>query len=500
MLPMRRERQSLGGAGPRAKLLVVDDDRAIREMIHDVLEGPELEVSLAHDGKQALAFLEWDFYNVVIIDLRLPDLDGLSLLRQLKQRTPDTEAVILSAYADLSSAVEALRLGACDYLRKPLEDIGLLRKTVERALERQELVLANRYLMDEVSRANRELQRQRRRELRRLEEVGLALAGALQRDDVLEVLQRAVSAALSCDLLALYLFNVELGGPSLRVHSQWPLPDNLLQALHQAAKDVSTPLEAVERAAVNAEVTVLPAQPAPAPAALGTIVSSRLATRGTCLGLVTVAAERAAAFAPEEVQLLRILCNQAAVALENARLFQQAQFLATRDGLTGLLNHRSFYQRLEEEIGRSKRHNIPLSLVLLDADCLKRMNDQYGHLTGDELLRIFARLIASGVRRGDVVARYGGDEFAILLPHTTPEAATALCERLRRRIETHQFVVGEQTEQIGASFGVAGFDPLLDAEDSAEVVRRADEALYKAKTAGRNRIEVEERADVQTGW
>jgi diguanylate cyclase (GGDEF)-like protein len=481
-------------------VLVVDDDRAIRELIHDVLEGPELEVSLAHDGKQALSFLEWDLYNVVIIDLRLPDMDGLALLQQIKERTPDTEAVILSAYADLPSAVEALRIGACDYLRKPLEDIGLLQKTIERALERQELVLANRYLMAELRRANRELQRQRRRELRRLEEVGLALAGALQRDEVLEVLQRAVSAALSCDLLALYLFSVELGGPSLRVHSQWPLPDNLLEALHEVAREAAAPEDAVERAVANVEVTVLSAQPATAPPALGTIIPSRLATRGTCLGLVTVAAARAEAFAPEEVQLLRILCNQTAVALENARLFQQAQFLATRDGLTGLLNHRSFYRRLEEEIARSKRHNVPLSLVIIDTDCLKRVNDQYGHLTGDEMLRVLARLIASGVRRGDVVARYGGDEFAILLPHTTPEAALALCERLRRRIESHQFVAGEQIEQIGASFGVAGYDPLVDAEDTVEIVRRADEALYRAKTAGRNRIEVAERTSVEAEW
>ncbi|MDI7276127.1 MAG: response regulator, partial [Anaerolineae bacterium] len=343
---MRSAQQSVGETGHRARLLVVDDDHALREMIHDVLEGPELEVSLAHDGKQALNFLEWDFYNVVIIDLRLPDMDGLALLRQIKQRSPDTEALILSAYADLASAVEALRLGACDYLRKPLEDIGQLQKAVERALERQELLLANRYLMDELSRANRELRRQRRRELRRLEEVGLALAGALQRDDVLEVFQRAVTAALPCDVLALYLLSAELGGPSLRVHSQWPLPDSLLEALHDSAREVCTEPEALQRAKDKVEVIVLPAQPSQAPSVLSTCASSRLATRGTCLGVITVAAEREGAFAAEELQLLRILSNQAAAALENARLFQQAQYLATRDGLTGLLNHRSFYQRL----------------------------------------------------------------------------------------------------------------------------------------------------------
>ncbi len=486
---MVSERRARDRAGRQARLLVVDDDRFTRELIHRVLEGPELAVSLAHDGKQALSFLEWDFYNVVILDLRLPDIGGLALLQQLKQRSPDTEAVILTAYGDVSSAVAALRLGACDYLRKPLEDIDLLTKTVERAIERQELLLANRYLLDELRRANRELQRQRRRELRRLEEVGLALAGALHRDEVTEVLKRAVSAALPCDVLALYLFAPEVGGPSWRIHSQWPLHDNLLAALRQAADDLPAPANALARAADNVEVIVEPAEPRPAPAAFGTIVTSTLATRGMCLGLVTVAAERGEAFAPEEVQLLRILCNQAAVALENACLFEQAQFLASRDGLTGLLNHRSFYQRLEEEISRAKRHGLPLSLVILDTDCLKRLNDRYGHLTGDELLRAFAALIASTVRRSDVVARYGGDEFAILLPHTTAEAARALCERLRRRVESHAFAVGENVEKLGASFGVAGYDPQVDAEGVA-FVRRADQALYKAKTGGRNRIEV----------
>jgi len=473
---------------PPARILVVDDDRAVRELIHAALEGPEMAVSLAHDGKQALSFLEWDIYQVAIIGLRLPDIDGLSLLRKLKERSPDTEALILSAQGDISTA-EAQGAGACDYLLKPLRDLQLLRRTVARALERQELLLSNRYLMDELRRANRELQRQRRRELRRLEEVGLALAGALRREDVLEVLKRAISAALTCDVLALCLFTPDVGGPAWRVYSPWPLHAELLDALRQAAQQSAAEPVLVEQATANSHVTVLPADPKPAPQAFGTLVTSALSTRGTYLGLVTVGAERSDAFAPEEVQLLRILCNQAAVALENAYLFEQAQFLATRDGLTGLLNHRSFYQRLDEEISRANRYHLPLSLVILDTDCLKRLNDHYGHLTGDELLRVFAHLITSTVRKCDIVARYGGDEFAILLPHTTPEAALSLCERLRRAIESYPFKIGGVVEQLGASFGVAGYDPLVDAHGAA-IVQRADEALYRAESGGRNRIEV----------
>jgi two-component system, cell cycle response regulator len=486
---MASERKPIVGAGQRAKILVVDDERAVREMVHDALEGPEWEVSLAGDGKQALSFLEWDFYNLLILDLRLPDTDGLALLRRIKERSPDTEMVILSGHADLATAVEALRLGAADYLRKPLDDVSLLRKAVLAVLERQELRLANRYLMDELQRANRELQRQRRRELRRLEEVGLALAGALQRDDVLEVLQRAIPAAVSCDILALYLFAPELGGPSLRVRSQWPLQDRLLDALRGAAELAGVRADDLERATVNAEVTVLARQPSVPPAALGTATAIPLASHGVCRGLVAVAAARAEAFAPEAVQLLRILCNQTAVALENAMLFQQAQLLATRDGLTGLYNHRFFYQRLEEEISRSVRHHTPLTLVILDSDGLKQTNDSLGHLAGDELLRTYAKLIPASVRMSDIVARYGGDEFAILLPHTTPEAARALCERVRQKIEEYHFEVNGRVVQLGASFGVAGFDPLSEAT-GIEVVRWADEALYRAKNGGKNRIEL----------
>ena len=483
------EQRLPGDAASPARVLVVDGNRAERELIHGALEREDLAVSLAQNAGQALSLLEWDFYHVAIIDLRLPDGEGLQLLQQIKQRSPDTEALILCESSEVPRAVEALHLGACDYLTKPLVALPLLSRAVARALERQELLLANRYLMDELRRANRELQRQRRRELRRLEEVGLALAGALRRDDVLEVMKRAISAALPCDVLALCLYTAEAGGPAWRVHTQWPLHDGLLESLRQAVRQAPGDGSLAARATANVEVTVLPAEPRPVPQGFGTLVTSALSTRGAYLGLVTVGAERSDAFAPEEVQLLRILCNQAAVALENAFLFEQAQFMAARDGLTGLLNHRSFYQRLGEEIVRARRYNIPLSLVILDTDCLKRLNDRYGHLTGDELLRVFAQLIAGTVRKSDIVARYGGDEFAILLPHTTAEAALALCERMRRRIAAHPFVAGSAIEQLGASFGVAGYDPLVDADES-ELVRRADQALYRAKMGGRNRIEV----------
>lgn len=482
-------RKKFGRAEQMARVLVVDDDRAIRELIHAVLERPDLEVGLAQDAKQALSFLRWDSYNVVVLGLQLPDMDGLALLRSIREHSPDTQVVVLCGPTDRAGAVEALRLGACHYLRKPLENVDILNHVVSRALERQEILLTNRYLMSELVRVSRELRRQRRRELRRLEELGLALAGALRHQEILEVLERTISAAVPCSALALYLFDPELGGPSVRIHSQRPLDDAQFAALREAVRRAGAPTESLERAVANAEVTVHAAEVGNPPVALGAVAASLLAVRGRCLGAVAVGAEHSAALKPEELQIFRILCNQGAAALENARLFHQAQLLATRDGLTGLLNHRTFYERLEEEISRARRYNLPLSLAILDTDCLKRINDRHGHLAGDEMLRVFARLLSGGLRRSDVIARYGGDEFAILLPHTTAEAAGTICERLRGVIESHPFVVGDSVEKLGASFGVAGYDAKVD-KDGSGFVHRADEALYRAKSGGRNRVEV----------
>jgi diguanylate cyclase (GGDEF)-like protein len=184
-----------------------------------------------------------------------------------------------------------------------------------------------------------------------------------------------------------------------------------------------------------------------------------------------------------EVMLLRTVADQVAVAVNHARLFQQMQHQALTDGLTGCFNRRFFEIQLERDLHLATRMRQPVSLILLDIDHFKRVNDTHGHDAGDAALRILAGALREEVRGVDTAARYGGEEFAIILPQAGPEGALVVAERLRSRIERTE-VPGVGC--ITASLGVATFP--LDASSRELLVTSADRALFLAKRTGRNRV------------
>ena len=194
------------------------------------------------------------------------------------------------------------------------------------------------------------------------------------------------------------------------------------------------------------------------------------------------------------------LGEHAAIALNNARLYAQIEDQATKDGLTGLVNHRHFYDRLAEEFERSRRSGAPLSLLMLDIDDFKRLNDTYGHPVGDEVLRSIGRLMQVDLRRGsDLAARYGGEEFCVILPGTplvrqpggegAEVGATALAERLRRRIADASLPIGPDGAPVRVTVSIGVASRLDDTQSLDELVARADAALYAAKRAGKDRVE-----------
>jgi two-component system cell cycle response regulator len=211
------------------------------------------------------------------------------------------------------------------------------------------------------------------------------------------------------------------------------------------------------------------------------------------------------------------------VAITNARLYRKIEEQAITDGLTGLYNHRYFYDRLQQEMARAQRYHAPVSLLLLDLDDFKRFNDRFGHLAGDEALREVGRVLRSQVRRDvDLAARYGGEEFVVLLPNTPLAGAAVVGRRLQRALSwarsaaaegsaddeaigaidvaerirsavaatAFQTGVAGATEAITVCVGVAGFPEM--AGDAQELVGHADAALYEAKQKGKNRVEVYE--------
>ena len=159
--------------------------------------------------------------------------------------------------------------------------------------------------------------------------------------------------------------------------------------------------------------------------------------------------------------------------------------MATLDSLTGLLNRRTVYERLEEEIAKHRRFKTPLSCLLLDIDHFKEVNDSYGHLAGDAVLVALAENLKSHSRRYDIISRYGGEEFLIILPVTDLAAAVAVAEKLRQQIADFRVSFADTTLQVTVSIGVAQF---LAAEQADDLVGRADTALYQAKRDSRNRV------------
>jgi len=164
--------------------------------------------------------------------------------------------------------------------------------------------------------------------------------------------------------------------------------------------------------------------------------------------------------------------------------------LATKDGLTGLFNHRHFQEAMDSEISRTIRYQKPLTLILLDIDHFKKVNDTYGHPAGDAVLKVISAIIQKTVRESDLVARYGGEEFAAILPETDLQGGAILAERLRRAVEAVDIPVDGQTIKVTISLGVTTYNLSSDSSEKAALIAAADKGLYHSKESGRNKLSI----------
>jgi len=210
-----------------------------------------------------------------------------------------------------------------------------------------------------------------------------------------------------------------------------------------------------------------------------------LEIHGVVEGALAVQSRAPHAFAPGRVRLLEAIGAQAAVALENARLYE----LAMVDGLTGLFVRRYFDARLDEEVERSKRFGTDFSVVMMDIDDFKQLNDTYGHPVGDRLLRGISETVRRQMRAVDTAARYGGEEFAMILPRTAMIDAYNQAERIRQQIADYRLAADDVVLSVTASFGIASY-PESGADGAEALIRLADRALYRAKRTGKNRVEL----------
>jgi diguanylate cyclase (GGDEF)-like protein len=225
---------------------------------------------------------------------------------------------------------------------------------------------------------------------------------------------------------------------------------------------------------------------------VGAVMAFPLSCRGRRVGAVVgldrLASTREPRLAPSVMRQVRVLLEPASVALDNALILKRAEALSVTDDLTHLYNSRYLNLVLRRETKRASRNGRPLSLLFIDLDGFKGVNDTHGHLFGSRALVEAAAVIRGSARETDVVARFGGDEFALVLPDTGGEGAFAVGERIRDRVAAHKFLVGDGLDiHLTVSIGVATLPDVAASAD--ELMQAADKAMYRVKDAGKNGIQ-----------
>ncbi len=213
-----------------------------------------------------------------------------------------------------------------------------------------------------------------------------------------------------------------------------------------------------------------------------------LICQGSVVGVLNLSEkENAGQFTEGDIALIELCRQLVGASVGNVKLFEKTQYQARTDGLTNLLNHKTFYEVLEKELRRSQRYGGIISIIMVDIDNLKPINDQYGHRAGDLAIKHVARCLVSCIRKIDTAARYGGDEFSVILPNTPQDKAVIVAQRMVETVSEKPIVWEKSKISVSISIGVGTYDVTFSPE---EITRHSDEALYAAKLSGKNTIEI----------
>jgi len=219
-----------------------------------------------------------------------------------------------------------------------------------------------------------------------------------------------------------------------------------------------------------------------------TFLGVPLILRGEVMGVLSVQASHQNAYDANQIRLVETIAQQTSIAMDNAKLFEKMQEMAITDSLTDLYNRRYFYMILDNEFERAKRYQTPLSLIMMDIDHFKTVNDEFGHLVGDDVLRSMSEICKELLRQSDNMFRYGGEEFMIILPGTKQEEAFNVAERIRATIEKAVIITKKGNVKITISIGVSEYGEKYS--EPSEFIESADRTMYEAKKAGRNCVRV----------
>jgi two-component system cell cycle response regulator len=450
----------------RARVVVVDDSRFHREFARQVLQD-EADVECCEDSEQALGALERGPVDLVLSDLTMPGLSGLELLARVQREHPGTDFVLITAHASIDSAVKALRMGATDYIQKPIraEDLILV---VERTLSRRRLLQENLRLRDEGA---------------ILSACG-SLTACLDPSDVYSVALDLVLRALRRERGIVLYHRASIPsseGCQFRGFSEDQ--ESALRVLIAGGKPLDIhgidEIRVVDRGPIHDALREIGVE---ARDLLALPVSGEETEGGVFWAL---GEERP--FQEEEIHRALIVTGHTSLSLRNAEHYHRAKERALVDDVTDVYNARYLLEAMDREIRRAERYGNELSVLFLDLDRFKLVNDRHGHLIGSQALRQLSQVLGQCVRQVDTLARYGGDEFTILLVGTGEEAGTEIAERIRRIVAETPFEAGsDQVLHLTCSVGVSTYP--THGRTREALLDSADKAMYRAKSKGRDRV------------
>lgn len=445
-------------------ILVVEDDRFFRELYADMLSDAGYTVVAADCGEEALVHLQQDTFGLVLTDLSMPGISGLELLTRIKSRDPSIDVILVTAHADLESALFSLRHGARDYLLKPINQDQLLH-AVQLCMEQRRLLSENVELRNMVG----------------LLQTSQTLAGSLDLDSVCHLALDALSREAGTER-----------GMVLLQHEDSEYTIKECKGLEPEAAEAlqATVLPEVRKQRFRRgqllRIGVDAACPVCRRVDLHEALVVPLLVRSGCVALAVLVNETGLPLMElKSEQNIAFLVEHGGRALDNALRFAYTQEMLYLDDLSGLFNYRYLKIALEREMKRADRYATRLSVLFLDLDNFKLVNDTYGHLVGSSLLRELGQLLRRSVREVDVVIRYGGDEYTIILVETGSDMAQQVADRLRRMIENHTFMARDgYTIRLTASLGLATYPD--DTTGLNDLLTMADKAMYVGKAAGKN--------------